>query len=78
MGEHVADLQRFIDNLNSCGKMIGLNINIKKTMVMADFPINISLQRETMEQVDKSVYLGSTFVVNKANCSEEILSQIGK
>ena len=39
------------NSLDSYGKMIGLNISIKKTKVMANFPINNSLYGETIEQV---------------------------
>ena len=43
------------NSLDSYGKMIGLNISIKKTKVMANFPINNSLYGETIEQVGKFV-----------------------
>ena len=43
------------NSLDSYGKMIGLNISIKKTKVMANFPINNGLYGETIEQVGKFV-----------------------
>ena len=42
IGESKDDLQRFIDKLYSFGKMIGLNITIKKTKVMVNFPFSVS------------------------------------
>ena len=37
MGAYEADIQRFLDNLDSYGEMTGLNIDIKNTkVIMAD------------------------------------------
>ena len=37
MGAYEADIQRFLDNLDSYGEMTGLNIDIENTkVIMAD------------------------------------------
>lgn len=43
MGETEADLQSFISKLDCYRKVIGLNIDIMKTKLIADFPINMRL-----------------------------------
>ena len=53
-------------------------VDNKKTKILADFPINNSLSRETNKKVDKCFYFSSTFIVNKVNCYEETIHRITK
>ena len=78
MEESEVDIQRFLHKLDSNGKMIGLSSYIDEIKVTANFSIKISLDGETIEQVGKFFSLCLTFVVNKINCSEKIVSWIVK
>ena len=53
-------------------------VDNKKTKILADFPINNSLSRETIKKVDKCFHFSSTFIVNKVNCYEETIRRITK
>ena len=45
------DIQSFLHNLDSDGKMIELSTYIDETKVTANFAVKISLDGETIEQV---------------------------
>lgn len=78
LGESENDIQRFISQLDTYGKMIGLRISTKKTRIISDFPININLSNETIERVERFTYLGSIFTSQKVSCIDDIVSRIGK
>lgn len=49
MGAYEADIERFLDSLDSYVEISGLNIGIKKTkVIIPDVSININLNGETM------------------------------
>ena len=77
-GESERDCQLFLDNLNHHASMLGLKISSKKTKFIAGTPMTLKLNDEPLEQVNKFVYLGSTFCNNSTTCSEEINVRIGK
>ena len=52
MDKSETTVQRFLDNLDINANMIVLNIDIKEKNVMDDFLINISVNIETIQQVD--------------------------
>ena len=76
--ESEVDIQRFLHNLDSNGEMIGLSSYIDEIKVTTNFAIKVSLDGETIEQVGKFFCFCLTFVVNKINCSEKIVSWIVK
>jgi hypothetical protein len=70
-------LQRMMDRLDMISTEYGMKINIKKTKVMkisrAEEPttVEITINEEELEQVDKFCYLGSV-VTKDAKCHTEI------
>lgn len=77
MGAYEADIQRFLDSLDSYGEISGVNIGIKKTkVIIPDVSININLNGKPW--AGGQVNLPGFNFVNKVNCSEEILSRIVK
>ena len=78
MEESEVDIQRLLHNFDSTGTMIGLSTYIDEAKATANFAIKVSLDGETIDQVDKIFCLCSTFVANKVICSEEMISWIVK
>lgn len=78
LGESEADMQKFLDNLNTYGSMIGLHISIKKTKLMSNLDASLFLNNQLIEVVDSFVYLGSTFEINQLKCTKDIITRIGK
>ena len=74
-------LQRIVERVNAGGEAMGLKINRNKTecMVMSrrSAPTcNISIGNETIQQVNKFKYLGST-ITEDGRCESEIKQRIG-
>ena len=61
MGTSEAELQQFVDRLDSVSRKYSLLINVDKTKVMASDGITcrMLIQNELLEQVDTFPYLGS-------------------
>ena len=78
LGESEADIQKFLSNFDIYGKMIGLQISIKKTKLMSNLNATLYLNNQQIETVDSFVYLGSTFEMNQLRCSKDINTRIGK
>ena len=74
-------LQRIVERVNAGGEAMGLKINRNKTecMVMSKRSAptcNISIGNETIQQVNKFKYLGST-ITEDGRCESEIKQRIG-
>lgn len=77
LGETSQDIQHFLDNLDVCARKLGLLISVKKTKLMSTIPMQLSLNGEAIERVEKFTYLGSAFSENTVTASEEIQRRIG-
>jgi hypothetical protein len=74
-------LQRVMDGLNNAAKRYGMIINVKKTKVMKISKkgrgrVNILINGEKVEQVDKFKYLGA-WITEDGRCETEIKTRIG-
>ena len=78
LGESEADLQHFLNNLDKYGKMIGLQISVKKTKLMSNIGASLNLNNQPIEAVDSFVYLGSTFEIQQLRCTKDVITRIGK
>ena len=76
-------LQLMLDNLERACTLFSLSMNINKTVVMRQAtgtsldPVNITLNGDPLEVVDRFNYLGSTFT-SSLSLDEEVNIRIGK
>lgn len=80
LAESERDLQAALDRIHMVAEGVGLKINPKKTKCLvapAGTPCSLSLNGEQIEQVDRFVYLGSTFT-DDLSCTHEVHCRIGK
>ena len=74
-------IQRVMDGLNNAAKRYGMKINVKKTKVMkiskkGGGRVNILIDGQKVEQVDKFKYLGA-WITEDGRCETEIKARIG-
>jgi len=74
-------LQKLMDELNRTAKEYDTKVNIKKTKVMkvsrkGEGEINITIDGERLEQVDRFRYLGA-LITSDGRCETEIKTRIG-
>ena len=76
------DLQRLVDIINERCKKFGMEINVKKTVVMAiskepDIRINVTIDGKELRQVDHFKYLGS-FVTTDCKSNMDIRTKVAE
>src|SRR6218665_829230 len=74
-------LQKLMDGLNRMAKEYDMKVNIKKTKVMkvsrkGEGVINITIDGEILEQVERFRYLGA-LITSDVRCKTEIKTRIG-
>jgi len=74
-------LQKLMDGLNRTAKEYDMKVNMKKTKVMkvlrkGEGEINITIDEETLEQIDRFRYLGA-LITSDGRCETEIKTRIG-
>ena len=68
----VGELKSFLMKVKEESEKVGLKLNIQKTRIMASGPITSwQIDRETVETVRDSVFLGSKITAD-GDCSHEI------
>ena len=76
------DLQRLVDIINERCKEFGMEINVKKSVVMAiskepDIRINVTIDGKELSQVDHFKYLGS-FVTTDCKSNMDIRTKVAE
>lgn len=73
----VNELEQMLQELDRASKEIGLKMNEKKTKIMSQAGIRISIENHQIENVSEYIYLGHLIKLNKENQTKEITRRIG-